>query len=159
MRPGSRLSTHEYDQRLDEVADAFNGLYGEVKYGHVEVDGGQLRKLSLEVAVPGWGTDPLGTLVFIEKHQRSSPHDAWERFEYLYDLHLEPPARGRYAYHWHDEVPHQHCEDPARPRSDQHYADVLFDDIGWAASELFAMISVGISCRGLHPLRGGPPES
>lgn len=159
MRPGSRLSTHEYDQRLDEIADAFSGLYGEVRYGHVEDSGGRLRQLRLEVAVPGWGVESLATLVFIEKHQRSSPQDAWERAAYRYDLHLEPRPRGRYAYHWHDEVPHRHCEDPVWPRPGHHYADVRFDDIGWAARELFTMIGTGISCQGLYPLRGGPPAA
>lgn len=158
MRPGTRLSTHEYDQRLDEIADALSGLYGQVQYGHAEHDMGTLRKLTIKVEVPGYGLDPRGALVFIEKHQRSSASDKWERFQYLYDLHMEPRSSGRFAYHWHDDVPHQHCVNPKRPRQDHHYAGPLFDDIGWAARELSAMISTGISCQGLHPLRDALPE-
>ena len=128
MRPGHRLTTHQYDQRLDEIADAFAGLYGQVQYGHVESKSGALRKMRVQVDVPGYGSPALATLVFIEKHIWS--RDAWERFEYLYDLHMEPRPSGRCAYHWHDDVPHRHCVDPTTPRPDSHYDDRIFDDIG-----------------------------
>lgn len=158
MRPGGRLTTHEYGQRLDEIADAFSGLYGEVRYGHVESHPGTIRKLKVEVDVPGYGEHPLATLVLIEKHFRSRAGDEWDRYEYLYDLQMEPRPSGRYAYHWHDDVPHRHCIDPRAPHPDHHYDDVVFDDIGWAARELFQMTLAGISCLGLRPLRDAPRE-
>jgi len=67
VRPGVRLTTHEYDERLDEIADAFSGLYGEVTYGRVEEDHGTVRKLRVGVEVPGYGEPKIATLVFIEK--------------------------------------------------------------------------------------------
>lgn len=156
MRPGHRLTTHQYDQRLDEIADAFAGLYGQVQYGHVESESGSLRKMRVQVDVPGYGPPALASLVFVEKHFWS--RGEWERSEYLYDLHREPRPGGRYAYHWHDDVPHRHCVDPTAPRPAHHYDDGVFDDIGWAARELFQMTSAGISCLGLRPLREIPPE-
>lgn len=159
MRPGRRLTSHQYDQRLDEMADAFAGLYGQARYGHIESEGGtsrKLRVLRVQVDVPGYGPPALATLVFVEKHAWSG--GAWERFEYRYDLHLEPRPTGRYAYHWHDDVPHRHCVSPAAPRRDHHYDGAVFDDIGWAARELFGMAATGISCLGLRPLRVIPPE-
>lgn len=156
MRPGHRLTTHEYDQRLDEIADAFSGLYGEVRYGHVESPSGELRKLRVQADVPGYGPPPIATLVFIEKHFRS--RGEWERYEYLYDLHMEPRASGRYAFHWHDGVPHRHCVDPTGSRPDHHYDGDVFDDVGWAARELSQLVSTGITCAGLRPLRNTPPE-
>lgn len=151
MRPGQRLTTHEYDQRLDEIADAFAGLYGEVTFGHVESPNGALRKLRVTVEVPGYGQPKLATMVFVESHAQS--RGDWERIEYLYDLHFEPKPSARYAYHWHDDIPHRHCVDPMVPRPDHHYDGVHFDDIGWAAKQLFDMLTTGASCRGLRPLR------
>lgn len=156
MRPGRRLTTHEYDQRLDEIADAFAGLYGEVRYGHVESLSGDVRALRVEVNVPGYGLAPHAALAFVERHARAGGE--WERYEYLYDLHLEPRPRGRYAFHWHDQVPHRHCVDPAMPGADHHYDGDVFDDIGWAAEQLFAMAAAGITCAGLRPLGRGPRE-
>ena len=84
-------------------------------------------------------------------------HPDAEMYAYLYDMHFEPRPSGRFAYHWHNEVPHRHCETtPAAP--DHHYEGVFFDDIGWAADELFRIVTRGISCTGLRPLRDGPPE-
>lgn len=156
MRPGRRLTTQQYDQRLDEIADAFAGLYGQVEYGRVESDTRRLRKLWIRVEHPGYGPPALATGVFIEKHVWS--RGRWERFAYLYDLHMEPRPGGRYGYHWHDDVPHRHCVDPTARPTDHHYDDVVFDDVGWAAAQLFQMASVGISCLGLRPLRDVPPE-
>jgi hypothetical protein len=59
-------------------------------------------KLEVRVDIPGWGLPPIATLVFIEKHLWDTEA---ERYAYLYDLHLEPRPTGRFAYHWHSEVP------------------------------------------------------
>jgi len=152
VRAGRRLTTHQYDQRLDEIADAFSGLFGEVTYGHAEVE--DLRKLRVAVDIPGYGLSAVATLVFIERHLWSD--GAWEMAEYLYDLHLEPRPHGRYAFHWHDLVPHRHCVDPSLPQPDHHYEGAFFDDIGWAATELATIAGAGISCRGLRPVREVP---
>lgn len=150
------MTTHEYEQRLDEIADAFAGLYGEVTYGHVESASGRSRMLSVEVAVPGYGLSPIATMVLVEKHERSDV--AWERSEYLYDVHMEPRPSGRYAYHWHDDVPHRHCAEVAKPGAAHHFEGMAFDDIGWAARQLFEMVSRGISCAGLRPIRAEVEE-
>lgn len=154
MRPGQRLTTLEYDQRLDEITDAFGGLYGEVTFGHAESRNGRLRKLRVTVDVPGYGPPTVATMVLVESHVR--PHDVWERVEYVYDLHLEPRPAARYAYHWHDDLPHRHCVEV--PELGHHYEGVFFDDIGWAAQQLFVMTITGISCHGLRPLRADLAE-
>lgn len=156
MRPGQRLTAHEYHQRLEEIAKAFSGRYGKVQYGNAGSPSGETTKLEVRVQIPGWDLPLEATLGFIEKHVWRDGE--WERYAYLYDLHTEPRPRGRFAYHWHDDVPHRHCEDASAPRPDHHYEGVFFDDIGWAADELFRLAETGISCRGLRPLRDVPPE-
>ena len=92
----------------------------------------------------------------IEVHANAKDASAWEMAEYLYDLHLEPRPGGRYAFHWHDQVPHRHCVEPSLPRPDHHYEGAFFDDIGWAATELATIAGAGISCRGLRSVREVP---
>jgi len=154
VRPGQRLTAREFHQRLEEIAKAFSGRYGQVGYGTTEGPNGDATKLEVHVDIPGWGLPLIATLVFIEKHLWDPDG---ERYAYLYDLHLEPRPSGRFAYHWHNDVPHRHCEITAGA-PDHHYEGVFFDDIGWAGEELFHMAMSGISCRGLRPLRDRPPE-
>lgn len=156
MRSGQRQTAHEYHQRLEEIAKAFSGRYGRVEYGHAQSPSGESTKLEVRVQIPGWSLPLQATLVFIEKHVRVD--GVWERYAYLYDLHVEPRPNGRLAYHWHDDAPHRHCEDPRAPRDDHHYEGAFFDDIRWAADELFRVAATRISCRGLRPLRNVPPE-
>lgn len=156
MRPGDSLAPHEYHQRLEEIAKAFAGRYGQVEYGSTVSASGEAAKLVVRVKIPGWDLPLQATLVFVEKHEWTGT--VWARFEYLYDLHIEPRPNGRFAYHGHDGVPHRHCEDPADPRPDHHYEGTFFDDIGWAAEELFRMANTSISCFGLRPLHQPPPR-
>jgi len=154
VRPGQRLTAREYHQRLEEIVKAFTGRYGQVVYGTTDGPNGDTTKLLVRVDIPGWGLPQIATLVFIEKHLWDPDP---ERYAYLYDLHLEPSPTGRFAYHWHDDVPHRHCE-TSPDSADHHYEGIFFDDIGWAAEELFHMVTSGLSCRGLRPLRDGPAE-
>lgn len=156
MRSGQRLSDQGYHQRVEEIAKAFSGRYGEVEYGSARSRSGESAKLQIVVIVPGWGLPRTATLIFIEKHARRA--GAWHRYAYAYDLHVEPRRGGRFAYHWHDGVPHRHCVDPARPRPGHHYEAAYFDDIGWAAAELFRVAATGIGCDGLRPLEDVLPE-
>jgi len=151
MTDGPALDTHRYDQRLDGLAAAFQGRYGEVIYGQAVSRSGESRKLEIRVDVPGWGLPPSATLVFVEKHRRQAQR--WVRYEYAYDLHLEPRPAGRYAFHWARDVYHLHCADPRHPAPDHHYKGVPIDDVFWAAEELFVMAARGPSCAGLVPLR------
>ena len=97
----------EYHQRLEEIVKAFTGRYGQVSYGTTNGPNGDTTKLLVRVDIPGWGLPQIATLVFIEKHLWDPDP---ERYAYLYDLHLAPRPGGRFAYHWHDDVPHRHCE-------------------------------------------------
>jgi hypothetical protein len=153
VRRGQRLTAREYHQRLEEIAKAFSGRYGQVGYGTTQGPNGA-TKLEVRVDIPGWGLPPIATVVFIEKHLWDPDG---ERYAYLYDLHLEPRPGGRFAYHWHNDVSHRHCQ-ITPGATDHHYEGVLFDDIGWAAEELFQMAMSEISCRGLRTLRDRPPE-
>ena len=151
MTEGHRLGRHEYHQRLEELASAFSGLHGRVEYGSRESESGATVKLLVTVHIPGWWSADQATMVFVEKHRwRGS---TWERYAYLYDLHLEPRPSGRFAYHWHDDVFHVHCVDPRDPRADHHFAGSSVRDIFWAADELHRIFQRGVQCVGLVPLR------
>lgn len=149
MRAGQDLSAHEYNQRLDEIEQICNGRYGEVVEVIEASDLAEVRRFEIHVAIPGWGAPPLATLVLVEKHLWRS--GIWRRFAYLYDLHLEPRPSGRYAFHWHGDGAHRHCE-PNGTDSGIHYEAQFFDDIGWAAETLSNMLGEPISCRGLRSL-------
>ena len=150
MSDGDRIGRHEYKQRLEELAVAFSGRYGRVEYGSGLSESGQSVKLRITVHVPGWSVADEATMVFVEKHEwRGS---AWARYEYLYDLHREPRPNGRFASHWHDDVPHIHCVDPADAQPDRHYRGARVDDIFWAAEQLHLVFMRGVSCVGLVPL-------
>jgi len=150
MNDGPALDAQAYDQRLDAIAAAFHGRYGEVSYGDTVSPSGGSRKLQINVAVPGWGFPLVATMVFVEKHVRTQQQ--WVLYEYAYDLHLEPKPKGRYAFHWARGVFHVHCEDPAGPRPDRHYKGAPIDDVFWVAELLSTLIHRGISCFGLQPL-------
>lgn len=156
MRPGARLTPREYDQRLDEIVQEFVGRYGEVVYETGPSRSGSSVIMKITVKIPGWDLPQQASMVFAEKHVWLDP--VWERYTYLYDLHIDPRPNGRYAYHWQYDVPHRHCEDPKMPRPGHHYEGTYFDDIGWAAENLFRIFCEGISCVGLRPLRDVPPE-
>lgn len=152
MTGGPPLGRHEYELRLEELAVAFQGRYGEVTYGYTESASGTSRKLLLTVTVPGWGLPTEATLAFAGKHAWDRRH--WVPYAYAYDLHVEPKPNGRFAYHWDRDVFHVHCEGPARPARGHHFRGAPVDDIFWAAESLFEILHHGISCRGLQPLTG-----
>lgn len=151
MRPGQRLSAQDYHQRLEETAKAFSGRYGEVEYGSVESRSGETAKLVIVVLVPGWGLPRTATLSFVEKHAWRAGR--WHRYAYAYDLHAEPRPGGRFAYHWHDGVPHRHCVDPARPRPDHHYEAAYFDDIDLGGRRALPRRGDGHRLSGAAPAR------
>jgi hypothetical protein len=156
MIGGPSLGRQEYNQRLDKLASAFHGRYGQVEFGDEASPSGATRKLHITVTVPGWGLPTSATMVFVEKHEwRNS---VWVPYDYAYDLHLEPRPSGRFAYHWSSGVFHVHCEEPTQPRRAHHYKGAAVDDIFWAAQALFETVHRGISCHGLQPLVGWHEE-
>jgi hypothetical protein len=152
MTGGPSLGRHEYNQRLDELASAFHGRYGQVDFGDEVSPSGQTRKLQITVVVPGWGLPTSATMVFVERHEWRDP--LWVPYDYAYDLTFEPKPSGRFAYHWARSVFHVHCEDPKHPRPGHHYKGAPVDDLFWVAQTLFEMIHQGITCQGLQPLTG-----
>ena len=150
MIGGPAQSGHQYSLRLEELASAFRGRFGEVEYGFDQSPSGKTRKLQITVAAPGWGLALEATLVLIEKHRLV--REQWVPYEYAYDLHIEPRPSGRFAYHWARDVFHVHCVDPSEPPRDHHYKGAPVNDVFWAAETLFEMIRLGISCRGLQSL-------
>jgi len=129
---------------------AFSGRYGRVEYGYGLSESGQSVKLTIAVHIPGWFGADLATMVFVEKHEWR--RSGWERYVHLYDLHWEPRPNGRFAYHWHDDVFHIHCVDPADARPGHHYRGAPVDDIFWAAEQLHLIFIRGVNCVGLVPL-------
>jgi len=150
MSGGPSLDAQAYNQRLDALAAAFHGRYGQVKYGETPSPTGESRKLQIVVTVPGWDLPTVATMAFVEKHTLRDQR--WVPYEYAYDLHIEPRPSGRYAFHWARGIFHVHCEDPRRPHPDHHYKGAQIDDVFWAAETLYVMIQRGISCLGLQPL-------
>lgn len=151
MTGGPSLTPNDYNQRLKTLVDSLQGRYGDVVYTAATSPSGQSRKLQITVTIPGSGLPVEATMVFVEKHEWREPE--WMPYDYAYDLHLEPKPSGRYAYHWARDVFHVHCDDPAQPGRDNHYKGAAVNDVFWAAQSLFEMIHLGISCRGLQPLR------
>jgi len=110
------------------------------------------RYVRFLVDAPGYGVGLCAEFEYEEWYRRTGA--AWALTDYQYELRLSPAGTGRFAYHWHDDTYHVHCQAGPAP-AHAHYRGYAVDLLRDARPDLVRMYAAGqIDCSRLHPLVG-----